>query len=52
MVLKRYAESHDYTLAAVFGVKPDDTHYYYVRSRLADHDEIVPAHPRTKLCVD
>jgi arabinofuranosyltransferase len=41
MVLKRYAESHDYTLAAVFGVKPDDTHYYYVRSRLADHDEIV-----------
>lgn len=36
MTLKNYAESHHYILAAVFGVTPYDTHYYYVRPDFAD----------------
>ena len=43
MTLKQYAEQHAFTLAAVFGTRPDDTHYYYVRSSLSDHDQIVQA---------
>jgi len=43
MTLKQYAEQYDFTLAAVFGTRPDDTHYYYVRSDLPEHDEIVKA---------
>ncbi len=40
VTLLRYAEQHDYTLAAVFGVSPQDTHYYYVRSGLPESAEI------------
>ncbi len=39
--LKTYAESQNYTLAAVYGLSPDNTHYYYVRKGIEDHDEIV-----------
>ena len=41
MTLKNYAESHHYILAAVFGVTPYDTHYYYVRPDFADSQTIV-----------
>jgi arabinofuranosyltransferase len=43
LTLKTYAEEHDYTLAAVFGISPytTTTHYYYVRPGIPDHDEIV-----------
>jgi arabinofuranosyltransferase len=40
MTLKDYAESHHYILAAVFGVTPYDTHYYYVRPDFADSQTI------------
>lgn len=43
MTLKQYAEQNDFTLAAVFGLRLNDTHYYYVRSDLPEHDEIVDA---------
>ena len=43
MTLKRYAEDHGFTLAAVYGRNPGDTHYYYVRSDMPDHNEIVQA---------
>lgn len=39
--LREYAQGHGFTLAAVFGVSPDNTHYYYVRGDLPEHDEIV-----------
>jgi len=39
--LQEYAESHNFTLAAVFGVSPEDTHYYYVRADLPESEEIV-----------
>ena len=41
MTLKNYAESHHYVLAAVFGVTPYDTHYYYVRPDFADSQTLV-----------
>ena len=41
LTLKDYAESHHYILAAVFGVTPYDTHYYYVRPDFADSQTIV-----------
>jgi len=41
MTLKNYAESHHYILAAVYGVTPYDTHYYYVRPDFADSQTIV-----------
>lgn len=41
MTLQDYAERHSFTLAAAFGVSPDNTHYYYVRPDLPEHDEIV-----------
>jgi hypothetical protein len=41
MILKQYAESHGYILAAAFGVSPYDTYYYYVRSNFADSSDIV-----------
>ena len=41
MTLKNYAENHHYILAAVFGVTPYDTHYYYVRPDFADSQTIV-----------
>ena len=40
-VLKNYAEEHRFTLAAIYGSSPTDTHYYYVRANLPDHDQIV-----------
>jgi hypothetical protein len=36
IMMKDYAESHGYILAAVFGDSPYDTHYYYVRSDFPD----------------
>lgn len=41
MVLKAYAEKNGYTLAAVYGDSPYDTHYYYVRSDFPEGTEIV-----------
>jgi len=41
MTLKSYAEKHRYTLAAAFGIKPDRTHYYYVRPDFPDSAKIV-----------
>lgn len=41
MILKQYAESHGYILAASFGVSPYDTYYYYVRNDFADSSAIV-----------
>ena len=41
MTLKNYSESHHYILAAIFGVTPYDTHYYYVRPDFADSQTIV-----------
>ncbi len=43
IILKDYAESHGYILAAVFGDSPYDTHYYYVRSDFPDSQRIVDA---------
>lgn len=40
-VLRDYAEHHNYTLAAAFGISPQDTHYYYVRTDLPERAEIV-----------
>ena len=39
--LKEYAEQNQYTLAAVYGISPNDTHYYYVRTTLPERAEIV-----------
>ncbi len=41
MTLKRYAERNGYTLAAVFGDSPYNTHYYYVRSDFPESEEII-----------
>jgi hypothetical protein len=41
LTLKKYVEGHGFTLAAAYAVSPEDAHYYYVRSDLPDHDEIV-----------
>jgi len=41
MTLKNYAENHHYVLAAIYGVTPYDTHYYYVRPDFADSQTIV-----------
>jgi hypothetical protein len=41
ITLKSYAEDHHYILAAVFGVSPYDTHYYYVRPDFADSQALV-----------
>ena len=43
MILKEYAEERDFTLAAAFGRVPEDTHDYYVRPDLPEHDAIVRA---------
>jgi len=42
-VIRGFVESDGYTLVAVFGVAPDDTHYYYVRSDLPDAPAIARA---------
>jgi arabinofuranosyltransferase len=39
--LKSYVERDGYTLAAVFGDNPHDTHYYYVRADFPESAEIV-----------
>jgi hypothetical protein len=39
-VLRRYAETNGYHLAAVFGERPNDTHYYYVRPDFPESEEI------------
>jgi hypothetical protein len=41
ILMKEYAESHGYILAAVFGDSPYDTHYYYVRPDFADSQRLV-----------
>ncbi|MCE9647804.1 MAG: hypothetical protein K8S20_17555 [Chloroflexi bacterium] len=41
ILMKEYAESHGYVLAAVFGDSPYDTHYYYVRPDFADSRRLV-----------
>lgn len=41
LVLREYAQSHHFTLAAAFGVSPEDVIFYYVKSDLAERDEIV-----------
>ena len=41
ILLKTYAEENGYTLAAVFGDSPYDTHYYYVRSDFEDSKRLV-----------
>ncbi len=41
ITLKQYAEQNGYLLAAVYGQRPTDTHYYYVRPDFADSAEIV-----------
>lgn len=41
MVLKDYAEKHGYVLAAVYGEKPDNTEYYYVKPDFADSEHII-----------
>jgi arabinofuranosyltransferase len=38
--LQRYAERHGYTLAAVYGPAPDDTHHYYVRAGFPEAEAI------------
>jgi hypothetical protein len=43
LVLRDFAEARGYRLAASFGVKPDDTHTFYVRPDLPDTDRIVEA---------
>jgi len=41
LTLKKYAEQNNFTLAAVYGISPTETHYYYVRSDLPENNEIV-----------
>jgi len=41
IMMKDYAESHDYMLAAIFGDSPYDTHYYYVRSDFEDSKRLI-----------
>jgi hypothetical protein len=41
LLLRDFAEARSYRLAASFGVKPDDTHTFYVRPDLPDTDRLV-----------
>jgi hypothetical protein len=41
LVLRDYAESRHYRLAAAFGDSPYESHYYYVRADFQDSDRIV-----------
>jgi arabinofuranosyltransferase len=41
LTLKDYAETNNYYLAAVFGVEPDNTHYYYIRQDFVDSLNII-----------
>lgn len=40
-VMRDYAQSHGYTLAAAYGINPYDTHYYYVAPDFSHSAEIV-----------
>ena len=40
LTLDTYAREQNYTLAAVYGASPVDTHYYYVRSDFPESQEI------------
>jgi hypothetical protein len=40
-VLRNYAEGHHFTLAAAYGISPEDTYCYYVKPDIAAHDAIV-----------
>jgi arabinofuranosyltransferase len=42
-MLRDFADARGYRLAARFGIKPDDTHTYYVRPDLPDTDRLVEA---------
>jgi len=46
--MKAYAEANGYTLAAVFGDSPYDTHYYYVRPDFEDSARIIEQISRMK----
>jgi hypothetical protein len=39
--LEAYAEEREYILAASYGDKPQDTHYYYVRPDFPESETIV-----------
>jgi hypothetical protein len=39
--LQRYANTHHYTLAAIYGEMPEDTHSYYVRSDFPDSKNVI-----------
>jgi arabinofuranosyltransferase len=39
--MRRYAVDHAYTLAAVFGASPSDTHYYFVRNDFPESATII-----------
>jgi hypothetical protein len=41
ILMKDYAESHGYVLAAIFGDSPYDVHYYYVRSDFPDSKRLI-----------
>lgn len=41
ILMKTYAEDNGYTLAAVFGDSPYDTHYFYVRPGFEDSKRLV-----------
>lgn len=41
LVLYEYAKQYQFTPAGVFGMSPQDTHCYYVRPGIPDHDELV-----------
>ncbi|MCL5255289.1 MAG: hypothetical protein M1363_04035, partial [Gammaproteobacteria bacterium] len=41
LTLDTYARENNYTLAAVYGASPVDTHYYYVRPDFPESQEIV-----------
>ncbi|MCJ7483190.1 MAG: glycosyltransferase family 39 protein [Thermodesulfovibrionales bacterium] len=48
MIMKKYAECNKFILAAVFGVSPQHTHYYYIRSDLPESKEIIKRIRATK----
>jgi hypothetical protein len=41
LVLKNYAESRGFFLAAAYGISPYDTHYYYVQTDFPHSEEII-----------
>jgi hypothetical protein len=42
-ILREYASTQDYELAASFGPHPCDTHYYYVSREMPRHEQLVAA---------